>query len=131
MILSVSNPIENEAYQCAGNTSEAKVYRNQVQCKTVLYAMLFWLESTNAKCSVWNDISANYWLHNGEHVLENVRRRSKSNTVLRDYDKNNPNIKPKGDWSSGGQGVDLVARLEKALGSFGIGKGEGLIKYRY
>jgi hypothetical protein len=134
MILGVSNPIENEPgheIMGAGNTSEAKVYRNQVQCKTVLYAILFWLESVQAKGSIWMAISANSWLHNGRRVLENVKRRSKSNTVLRAYNKNDPNIKTKGGWGRGGRGVDLVARLEKSLGFFGTGKCEGLNKYRY
>jgi hypothetical protein len=36
-----------------------------------------------AKSSIWKDISDNYWLYNRKRVFENVKRRSKSNTVLR------------------------------------------------
>jgi hypothetical protein len=75
MILGVSNPIENEpGYKMNFDKGTATEYRNRVQCMTVLYAMLFWLESEKAKKSVWKDISARYWMHNGKLVLDGAEQ---------------------------------------------------------
>ena len=120
MILGVSNPIENEpGYEMSRDTSAATAYQNHAQCNTVLYAMLFWLESEKGKKSVWKDISAKYWLHNGKRVLNNVKQCSRSNTLLRAYDWDIDNSNSSRAWRRIKRGVDLVARLEKGLGSLG------------
>ena len=91
--------------------------------------MLFWLEEENAKRSVWNEISVEYWLHKGKKVLGNVKQWSKGNDALRAYDKANNSYNDR--WGRTGQGTDLVARLEKGLRSTGKGLGEqGTMKYR-
>ena len=109
MILGVPNPVENvpSLVLSMANAQKAQSYRNQVECNVVLYCMLFWLENETIKRSVWKDISAMYWKHNGNEVLDSVKQRARSNKALRAYDKDN----------QGRNGVDLVARLEKRLGS--------------
>jgi hypothetical protein len=132
MILGASTPIANEP-NFSFDDGMATEHRNHVQCTTVLCAMLFWLESEKAKKSVWKDISVRYWLHNGRRVLDNVRRCSRSNTLLRRaYEKR---IDGSVSFSARGMGkrwVDLVSMLEKALGSLGTGiDDQGQTKYRY
>jgi hypothetical protein len=51
MILGVSNPIENSPAWVDG--MENARYTKQVQCKTVLDAMLFWF-TNKGKEIVWN-----------------------------------------------------------------------------
>lgn len=131
-MLGVSNPIENEPSPRIYNKGTATEYRNCVQCMTVLYAMLFWLESEKGKKSVWKDISARYWLHNGKRVLESVRQSLRSNTLLRNYDKKFNGSESSRARERGKRGEDLVARLEKAIGSLGAVTGEQRQnKYRY
>jgi len=119
MIFGEPYPYQNEpGRERTGRTTEAKEYNKRVQCKTVLYAMLFWLENEYAKRDIWKDIVSTYWRYNGKHVLGVVKKWSKKNELLRTY--------------CGSGGKDLVVRLERALRSFdpGLG-GQEVSRYRY
>jgi baculoviral IAP repeat-containing protein 6 len=73
-ILGEPNPYRNEpGREGEGNSQAAKAYNKQVQCKTVLYGILFWLEEESANRSVWKEISAEYWLRKGKKVLDTVK----------------------------------------------------------
>lgn len=86
MILGALNPMENMP-GIRATTGMEDEYRKHVQCKTVLYAMLFWLESRTSRSSAWKDISATYFKCKGKDILAMVKNWAIKNPLLRAYDK--------------------------------------------
>ena len=104
--------------------TSGSLYNENVQCKNVLYAMLFWLQSEKARKGIWGRISDTYWNYNGTRVLRRVREWAKDNKLLECYDPKQ--VDPK--LQVPGRGGNLVRMLEVCLGSRGIG--EGSSRYR-
>jgi hypothetical protein len=137
MILGAQNPIENApGHDGMANTKIGSKFNKQVQCKAVLYAMLFWF-SDRAMGGVWREVSAMYWKHKGKNVLANLRQCAKRNEYLRAYDKDGPDIFIRknifGAQGRTGRVMDLVAMLEKHLGSEGSksSREQGPSRFRY
>jgi hypothetical protein len=126
MILGVPDPIENgPGHEGFANTALGAMYNKQVQCKTVLYAMLYWFTS-KAVDIVWKEISATYWKHRGKDVLAALRHSARNNEFLRAYDEDGPYTYIPNSPNSlyvprrrTGREIDLVAMLEKHLSSAG------------
>jgi hypothetical protein len=75
MIFGVAHSYLNELGMTdARPTSPGSIaYTKTVQCKVMLYAMLWWLRSEKAKSEVWGEISEIHWVCKGEEVLKAVR----------------------------------------------------------
>ena len=127
MILGTSDPFFNEpsASFKVGDLSSLAMstfYTKNVQCKTVLHAMLWWLYSGVAKDSIWGGISKTYWECKGYEVLQTVRNWARCNEWLRTYDKTiyqRFGNRQQGIFNASSrysQGKDLVMELEKHLG---------------
>ena len=129
MILGAPLPWVNEpGYNGQSETPQAHDHRLLVQCKTVRYAMLGWLDKPKAKGGIWSQISEEFWKHHALENLERVRGWAKSNDMLRKYDQRaQPHHAP---FAHGGRPPkpskagteDLLLKFEKAiLEKFGIG----------
>lgn len=81
MIFGVKHPILNEPhYSTADPLSKPSIsYTKNVQCKTVLHAMLWWLSSDRAKRNVWGEISKVYWMCKGQEVMKTIYEWADSN----------------------------------------------------
>lgn len=94
MILGAPFPYYNEPGYGFINPSEAGgpvvEYNRTIQCKTVWYAMVFWLEEKHKEEPVWRDVSDTYWKHNGHKVAKQVREWMKDNEALLSYEPNMP-----------------------------------------
>jgi hypothetical protein len=53
-----------ETSETEEHSHPGSLYKENVQCKNVLYAMLWWLTSDQAKNGAWGEISRAYWKHN-------------------------------------------------------------------
>jgi len=93
------------------NPRKGSLYTEFVQCRTVRYAMLWWLINPAAKESIWGGISKTYWKLNGQKVLRQVKAWSRKNKLLLSYDHKVLDLKNQ----RSGRGSNLVDRLEKAL----------------
>jgi len=110
MIFGTPSP---EEYPASGS-----LYNENVQCKNVLYAMLFWLQSEKERKGIWGGISDTYWKYNGARVLRRVREWAKDNKLLECYDPKQ--VDPK--LQIPGRGHNLVRMLESCLASREVGE---------
>jgi len=97
---------EPEEYPRTGS-----LYNENVQCKNVLYAMLWWLTTERTKKGIWGETSKTYWRCNGAKVLRQVKEWSKTNKLLESYDKSTIDPKDQVRWRR----MNLVTTLSNAL----------------
>jgi hypothetical protein len=90
---------------------ETILFTQNAQCKTVFYAMPYWLTSEKARKGIWGEISRKYWMMEGGKVLRALKEAAGSNKLLRGYDLTVVDPHEQGK----GKGRDLIRMLEKAL----------------
>jgi hypothetical protein len=86
MILGAPLPWLNEpGYENQGETPRALQYNLETQCKTVRYAMIYWLKKISTKDSIWKGVSEMYWKCHGQQVLNTVKEWTEGNSGLLNY----------------------------------------------
>ena len=74
MILGAPLPYLNEpGFENQGMSPQALKYNLETQCKTVRYAMIYWLKTINLKDAIWKEVSEMYWKYHGHKVLDTVK----------------------------------------------------------
>lgn len=114
MILGAPVPYLNEpGYAHHGYSPPAIAHRNNVECKVVQSAMLFWLKpstfaaesSSTRTWMLWKDVIDMYWKYNGKKVMQIVKEKSVTNSLLRTWTN--------GGFSSVFAGPHFVSRKGK------------------